>query len=169
MLQGSQAMEADHFIHTVNDLLLRMSIGGSGYLCWARGRNLIAPSEHSLRTWLDLEPLLMFFICVVTTFLLTEISPSSFRVHRSLEIHAPVTPTDCWLHSGNSEKRNPLTLYKGIDFIKSIVRERILLFKRSSWFHRVYNQVPLKHLTRLKCKPNLVQFTFLLNVYFTFE
>ena len=62
-------IEADHFIHTVNDLLLRMSIGGSGYLCWGRGRNLIAPSERSLRTWLDLEPLLMFFICVVTTFL----------------------------------------------------------------------------------------------------
>ena len=91
---------ADHFIHTVNDLLLRMSIGGSGYLCWGRGRNLIAPSECSLRTWLDLQPLLMFFICVVTTFLLTEISPGSFHVHCSLEIHAPVTPTGCRLHSG---------------------------------------------------------------------
>lgn len=104
-LWGSQTMEADHFIHTINDLLLRMSIGGSGYLRWGRGRNLIAPSECSLRTWLDLEPLLMFFICVVTTFLLTEISPGSFHVHCSLEIHAPVTPTDCWLHSGNSEKK----------------------------------------------------------------
>lgn len=96
---------ADHFIHTVNDLLLGMSIGGSGYLCWGSRRNLIAPSERSLRTWLDLEPLLMFFICVVTTFLLTEISPSSFHVHSSLEIHAPVAPADCRLHSTNSEKR----------------------------------------------------------------
>lgn len=127
-LRGSPAMEADHFIHTVNDLLLRMSIGGSGYLCWGRGRNLIAPSERSLRTWLDLEPLLMFFICVVTTFLLTEISPGSFHVHRSLEIHAPVTPTDCWFHSGNSgiKKKKNVNSFKGKEFIISILKKILL-------------------------------------------
>lgn len=49
--------------------------------------------------------------------------PSSFHVHRSLEIHAPVTPTDCWLHSGNSgrEKKNAefiiCILMKGFHFI----------------------------------------------------
>lgn len=90
-----------------------MSIGGSGYLCCGRGRNLIAPRERSQRTWLDLEPLLMFFICVVMTFLLTEIIPILFHVHCSLEIHAPVTTTDCWLHFTNSEKEhNMLTLEK---------------------------------------------------------
>lgn len=94
-----------------------MSIGGSGYLCWGRGRNLIAPSECSLRTWLDLEPLLMFFICVVTTFLLPEISPGSLHVHRSLEIHAPVAPTDCWLHSSNSERKSVNSFFKSIELI----------------------------------------------------
>lgn len=120
-------MEADHFIHTVNDLLLRMSIGGSGYLCGGRGRNLIAPSECSLRTWLDLEPLLMFFICVVTTFLLTEISLGSFHVHCSLEIHAPVTPTDCWLHCGNS-KKNLLTLKKAQSSLYPFWKKKIQQF-----------------------------------------
>lgn len=111
VLEGSG--KSDHFARTVNDLLLRMSIGGSGYLCCGRGWNLIAPSEQSQKTWLDLEPLLMFSICVVMTFLLTEIIPISFHVHRSLEIHAPVTATDYWLHSNNSEKEhNMLTLEK---------------------------------------------------------
>lgn len=83
------------------------------WLRCGRGRNLIAPSEQSQRTWLDLEPLLMFSICVVMTFLLTEIIPISFHAYRSLEIHAPVTTTDCWLHSTNSEKEhNTLTLKK---------------------------------------------------------
>lgn len=115
-----------------------MSIGGSGYLCCGRGRNLIASSERSQRTWLDLEPLLMFFICVVMTFLLTEIIPISFHVHRSLEIHAPVTTTDCWLHFTNSEKEhNMLTLEKVKSSAHLFLRRMVFLFITTSWFQLI--------------------------------
>lgn len=95
---------------------------------WREREDLIAPSECSLRTWLDLEPLLMFFICVVTTFLLTEISLGSFHVHRSLEIHAPVTPSDCWLHCANS-KKNLLT-----EFIMFRLKKEYIIYFLISGF-----------------------------------
>lgn len=154
-------MKSDHFIHTVNDLLLGMSIGGSGYLCRGRGRNLIAPSERSLRTWLDLEPLLMFFICVVTTFLLTEISPSSFHVRRSLEIHAPVTLADCWFQSGNcgikKKKKNVcvcvcVNSFKEKEFIISILRKIVLfLFHGQPLVSRANLKVAFKCWNRTWC------------------